>query len=294
MFRRLWNSRSFILKKSFSVTALLYAILGFVRMFVALEGFFDDGTPFLHKLFISVLILLGVWSLCVLGTSIWVLFLKKKKVVQGRNGKSVFVTYGDLFSEKIVRKTDEMRSICFAVNRCFDTIINNQLIATASIHGIAMNRLYKSEAFTPESLNDAIQKAIPSSAKFEMLTSKDKPQGNLKRYEVGTIVDIPISDKLHYFMLGLSPLNKDLQAKTSMPDYCLAIQKMIEYCDAHAQGQPVLIPIIGAFLARTGQSEIDLLEYLIKCFELNRDKINQDIYIVIKESAKNTVSILDL
>ena len=294
MFKRLWNSRKYMLKKSFSWTVSIYAILGFIRMFVALEGFFAVETPIKRKVAVSLLVLLSVWLLCLIGVGVFVLFIKKKKLIDGRNGKAVYVTYGDLFSEKIVRESDMRRNICFAVNRCFDTVVNNQLVASASIHGIALNKLYDTQRFTPDTLNTAIQKAISPSAQFVMLSSSQKPQGNLKRYEVGTSVDIPVSDNLHYFLVGLSAFNQDLQAETTRSDYCLAIEKAIEFCDAHAQGQPVLMPVIGGFLSRTGQSEKDLLSYIIKCFEINKDHINQDIYIVVRESAKNTISIMDL
>ena len=294
MFRRLWNSREFILKKSLSVTVSIYAIFGFVRMFVALEGFFNDNTSFEQKIAVSIAILFVVWLVCLIGVGVHILFKKKRKLIDGRNGKAVYVMYGDLFNERNVHKSVERRNICFAVNRCFDTVVDNRLIASASVHGIALNRCYSSQVFTPITLDAAIQQAIPSSARFKMLSSMEKPQGNLKRYDVGTAVDIPVSDKLHYFMVGLSAFNADLQAETSRAEYCLAIQKTIEFCDAHSQGLPVLMPIIGGFLSRTGQSEEDLLRYIISCLEINKDHINQDIYIVVRESAKNTISIVDL
>lgn len=294
MFKRIWISRKFILKKASSITVSIYAVLGYVRTFVALEGFFEPGTPVLRKVVVSSLILLIVWLVFLIGVGVFVIFKRKKKMIGGRNGKAVYVMYGDLFDEKNVRNSDTRRNICFAVNRCFDTIVNDQLIASASVHGVALNRLYNNNIFTPATLNAVIQKTISPSAGFVMLSSTEKPQGNLKRYEVGTAVDIPVSDKLHYFMVGLSSFNQDLKAETTRAEYCLAIEKAIEFCDAHAQGQPVLMPIIGGFLSRTGQSEKDLLGYIIKCLEINKDHINQDIYIVVRESAKNTISILDL
>lgn len=294
MLKRLWNSRAFILKKASSVMVSIYAILGFVRMFVALEGFFPDATSIECKVIVSVLILLGVWILSAIGVCVFVLFKRKRKLVDGRNGKSVYVLYGDLFDERIVPKSVKRRNICFAVNRCFDTMVDDNLISSATLHGIALKRLYDAGIYTPKTLDDTIRLFISPTAGYEMLTLQQKPQGNLKRYEVGTAVDIPVSDKLHYFMVGVSAFNAELKAETSRSEYCLAIQRTIEFCDSHAQGYPVIMPIIGGFLSRTGQSEQDLLRYIIKCFELNRDRINQDIYIVVREGAKNAVSIVDL
>lgn len=194
---------------------LIYAVLGFVRMFVALEGFFPKETPMGCKVVVSVLILLGVWSLCVIGLSVWVLCRRKKKVVDGRNGKGVYVLYGDLFDERIVPKSVKRRNICFAVNRCFDTVVDDNLISSATLHGIALNRLYDAGIYTPKTLDDAIKLFISPAAGFEMLMPQQKPQGNLKRYEVGTAVDIPVSDKLHYFMVGVSAFNAELKAAGS-------------------------------------------------------------------------------
>ena len=294
MFKRLWNSRKFIVRQSFTVLTLIYAVLGFVRMFVALEGFFPKETPMGYKVVVSILILLGVWSLCVIGVSVWVLRKNKKKVVDGRNGKGVYVLYGDLFDERIVPQSVKRRNICFAANRCFDTVVDDNLISSATLHGIVLNRLYDAGIYTPKTLDDTIQLSISSASGYVMLTPQQKPQGNLKRYEVGTTVDVPVSDKLHYFMVGVSAFNAELKAETSRSEYCLAIQRTIEFCDSHAQGYPVIMPIIGGFLSRTGQSEQDLLRYIIKCLEINRDHINQDIYIVVREGAKNAVSIVDL
>jgi len=294
MLKRLRNSLAYILRKSFLIVTYIYALLGFVRVFVSLDGLFNDYDSFGAKLRISVLILFGVWLLCIIVIGLIVLFTRKRKVVEGTNGKAVYVMYGDLFSEKIVSRSVARRNICFAVNRCFDTVIDDHLIASASVHGVAMSGLYKKGTYTPKSLNKVIQEAISPAARFEMLTKQQKPQGNLKRYEVGTAVDISISDRIHYFMVGLCGLNQDLKAETSREEYCMAIQRLIEFCDIHAQGQPVLLPIIGGFLSRTGQSEKDLLKYIIYCFMINKDRINQDVYIVVRESAKDTVSIVDL
>ena len=158
----------------------------------------------------------------------------------------------------------------------------------------ALKRLYDQGIYTPQSLDQAIQKALPINSHYVKLSSNQKPKGNLKRYDVGTAVDIPVSHELNYFMIGVSSFNVDLKAETSRDEYVLAIQRMIDFYDAHSQGYPILMPIIGGFLSRTGQSEIDLLKFIIRTLKLNEDHINSDIYIVIREGAKNTISLFNL
>ncbi len=293
MLKQLVINRRYILKKSIAATTSIYALLGFISLFADLNSLLGDEMTIGCRVLISALALFVVWGVCLIGACVHVIKTRKRKVVDGQNGKGVYVIYGDLFGESIVPDTPR-RSICFAVNRCFDTIVDDHLVSSASIHGYAMRRLYEEKTFSPESLDAAIQRAIPSSTPAEKLSVRQKPKGNLKRYEVGTAVDVRVSSRDHYFMIGLSSFDSDLKASTSIPDYCLAIQKTIEFCDANAQGYPVLMPIMGGFLSRTGLREKDLLEYIVKCFEFNKKHINADYYIVVRESAKDLISIVDL
>jgi hypothetical protein len=290
-FHRIKPSISFIAKKAFDITVAIYALAGLISTFVSFEGMFKDNYSFWHKLLLSIAILTVIWFFCALLVTCFVIFSRKRKVVEGYNGKAVFITYGDLFSPNVIKESH--RFICFAVNRCFDTIVDEHLISSNTIHGIAFNNLYNSSLFTASSLNEKIQASISASAKYNFVSIIDKPSGNLKRYEVGTCADLEINDKLHYLLLGLSNFNKDLKAQTTRSDYVLAIQKMIEAIDTYSQGFPVLLPIIGSGRSRTDINEDDALRYMIEAFRINKVRINSDIYIVIKESARNRISIFD-
>lgn len=127
-----------------------------------------------------------------------------------------------------------------------------------------------------------------------MLTTAQKPEGNLKRYEVGAYANLPIDANLNYLLLGLTYFDTNLNAQVSKQEYVLCMQKLIEYFDMEAQGYPVLMPIIGTGRARTDLQEREALEYLISAFKINQNKITSDVYIVVYESAKNRVAIADL
>ena len=287
--RRIWLSRKFILITAAKWTAAIYAVAGFLCVFASFEGLFANDATFWDKLFVSAGVLAGTYLLCVVVLIIKVLLQNKKKVIEGHNGKCVYLLYGDLFDPKIVK--GEKRYIGFAVNRCFDTIVDNNLISATSVHGIAFERLYSQNMHTPQSLNEAIQRSIKGTPSYKVVAQSDKPAGNLKRYEVGAYANLPIDDKLNYILLGLTWFNNNLNAKASKQDYVLAIQKMIEAFDLEAQGYPVLIPIVGTGRSRTDLTENEALEYMIEAFKLNQTRITSDIFIVVYESAKNRVSI---
>lgn len=282
----------YIFKKATDWTAVVYAVAGLISLFVSFEGLFESNTAFLYKFLVALSILAGVWLLCAFINTILVGCKNKKLVVEGPNGKNVFVVYGDLFDPQIVN--DQKRYICFAVNRCFDTDVNNRLISSTTIHGIAFKKLYDQNLYTAVTLNTAIQASIHSTVNPIVVNRADKPEGNLSRYEVGAYANLSIEDNLNYLLLGLSWINSNLNAQTSKADYVLAVQKMIAMFDNESQGYPVLMPIIGTGRSRTDLKEREALEYIIEAFRINKNKITSDIYIVIHESAKNRVSIADL
>lgn len=296
MWKRFKLNMKHIFKKSLSRTGTFYAVLGFVAVFVSLDELFSlvGISGFWCKLLASVLVLLLVFSLCFVVSTICVLCRRKIKVLDGQNGKAVYVVYGSLFDKNIVKKTDKRRSICFAVNRCFDTIVDNQLISEKTLHGKAFKELYKDGVYTPETLNDAIQSSIIHSAKSTMLSRNQKPAGNLKRYEVGTGADLAISESLHFFLIGIGRMDANLRNSAENGEYCLAIQKMIEFFDSFSQGFPVLMPIVGAGLTRLGQDSKDLLKYLIQSLAINKSHLHSDIYIVLREEDRERIAIADL
>lgn len=291
-YQRIKLGRSYIYKRASKLTVTVYAVAGLVSLFVSFEGMFPEDAKFGYKLIISLAILLGVWIISAIIHLIIVGCINKKKVVEGPNGKNVYVVYGDLFDPQIVG--GEKRCICFAVNRCFDTLVNDRLISSTTIHGIAFKKLYQQQLFTPDSLNEAIQGSIHASNPPVKINRDDKPEGNLLRFEVGAYCNLIINEKLNYLMLGLSQFDANLNAKTSKADYVLAIQKMIESFDNESQGYPVLMPIIGSGRSRTDIKEMEALKYILEAFHINQNKITSDIFIVIHESAKNRVSIADL
>ena len=71
-------------------------------------------------------------------------------VLDADNGHHVYVEYGDLLAE-----SDKERIIVITANRCFDTIVDNDLISSASIHGMAVQKIC-SDGYVSTELNAAL------------------------------------------------------------------------------------------------------------------------------------------
>lgn len=291
--KRIWINKEYIFKISITIIGSVYAFLGFIGTFVSLDETIPTSLPLWLKIGISACVLLGAWLLCFMLVGIILTNKKRFSVINANSGHKLYLQYGDLFDRNEVTTPDERRNIVIPVNRCFDIIVDNHLISERTIHGMAFKNLYSRNLYTTESLNLAIQNKLINK-RFEIISETDKPEGNRKRYPIGTVVDLPGDNNEHYFLWALSTFDSELKAHTSMQDYTLAVQKLIEACNIESEGFPIVMPIVGTGLSRTKKDQYDVITYLVSAFKLNKSEINSDIHIVILEDIKNEIAIMNV
>lgn len=293
--KRLRINTCAITKLACTYTGVVITVWGFVSLFVSLSDMFPKEFSIYYKILIGCLVLIGVYILSAIIATFNILGSTKMSVITSNTKHHVYVQYGDMYTPEIIEKGYAgKRSIVIPVNRCFDTIINDHLVTLNSQHGKAFQDMYNSYVYTPETLNMKLQQSLADNTSFVELTRKQKPEGNLKRYEPGTTIDINFNDKLTYYLLGLSVFDTNLNAQTATEELIVSIQRLIEFCDHRSQGYPVVLPLIGSGFSRTNIELPDLLSYLVAAFAINRDKIICDFHIVIWEGDKDKVSIRNL
>lgn len=304
MIKRIGINLKYIGKTSIKYVSALYAVLGFVGTFTPLSDIYTglllkilpytnaEEIPDIYLILGSLLVLLVTWLFISFIVTIRALKTTQIDVIEGNSGHKLYIQYGDIFSPDIVCKANERRNIVIPVNRCFDTIVDNNLVSETTLHGILFKRLYDKGKYDEHSLNCAIQSLL-ANVSAEDITVNEKPSGNIRRYPVGTVVDLPMSDQEHYLLWALSTFDCNLKAHTNMQEYALAVQKLIEACNIESEGFPVLIPLVGTGLSRTKKDQKDVLKYLINAFRLNRAEINCDIHIVLRDEIKEVISILE-
>lgn len=293
LFKRIWLERKSILNETGHCVGIVYTIWGFLSVWLSLEGCLPNNWTFWNKLLFAFAVLIVLFVLCFIGCTRHIFKETKREVVTSSSNHKVVVEYGDMYSpDAIETGYNGRRNLVVDVNRCFDTIINNDLVSDQTQHGRVMKQLYEKGLYTTDTLNDAIQQNLrQQKAVYEDLTVANKPQGNTYRYECGTVAEIQGDDNIVYFLLGISKFDSQLSASTSKAEYCIAIQRLIEFCDARSQGYPVVLPILGSGLSRTNISQNEILSYLVDAFKINKDKISCDFYIVVWEGDKDKISI---
>lgn len=292
---KLLSNIKYLLFSACKWTTAVFAFIGLLGTFCSFDSIFE-GWKWYSKLAVSAGILLGIWCICLVINA--VIFYRKKwiEVFEAGNNNHVYVQYGDVFSPNEVEEPDKRRNIIIPVNRCFDVIVDDDIISSKTLHGIALKRFYEGGAYSIETLNTTISNDIKQRQELQptQIDRSQKRAGNLERYPIGTIAEISVSEQEHYFLLALSTFNRDFKAETSNEDYVIATMKLIEYCNARSQGYPVVMPLIGAGLSRTAKDEREILRYLVGLLRLNKQQITCDIHIVVRASGKKSIAITDL
>lgn len=253
----------------------IFSLLGFVSVFINIEGCFSN---WLDATLCILLVLIAV----VIISCIFTLAIREKVIFVNKNQKTLSVGYGDLFTEKAKIKV-------IAVNRCFDTIVND-LISPKSLHGKLIQDHLSN--MSVEELNGKITESLRrQGCKGEEILYKSK--GNKIRYPVGTIAELNYGNTC-YYLLALTEMDVNLNTYCTLEDYCLAISKLMYYYDKNGQGYEMVLPIMGSGFTRLDRSEKQLLELISSLIKIHYTQMRGNIKIVIYKDLRNVISIANL
>ena len=179
--RRIILNRKYIAKLATRWTTGIFGFLGLIGTFTSLSDLLDAFLSIQCRIGISIGILVGVWIISFLLCAVYTYRRRRIEVAELNSGHHIYVQYGDVFSKTEVLKPQERLNIVIPVNRCFDTLVDNDLISASTLHGIAMNRLYCENGFDPNTLGDAIINNLNlQEVSYDDLSINDKRKGNLR------------------------------------------------------------------------------------------------------------------
>lgn len=293
--KRIYANRSFCLNFAMKWTGALFTLWGIITLFVPSDELIDSSLPWGIRLLIAVLVVATVFVVVYIIGVVLAFRTNQIELLSVGNNHHVYVQYGDALSPEVVGNgvQSQKRNILVSVNRCFDTIVDDDLISSQSLHGQVMKNLYTNGEYTEDTLNEQIQRKLANQP-FMSVSQNDKPRGNLKRYNEGTVAEIESSSGCTYFFLGLPSFDQMLHPYISDVEYGVALVKALQYCLKRNQGYPVVFPLIGGGRSQTRKEEKDILEFIVKLIQMNKLAVNCDIHIVVRESAKDSISILKL
>ena len=178
---------------------------------------------------------------------------------------------------------NEKKNIVYAGNRCFDTIVDDDLIGSKKIYGIALKRIYEQGNRDPDEVSNEIQNNLSLHGyKYTDLKQKEKRSGNLRRYDVGSVAEINGLNNEQYFILGLTYFDNELRTHVEKVNYIKAIASLVRYISERSQEFSTYMPVIGTGGADVG-SVNDLVVYIVKTIGLFKNEIDCDIHIVVSD-----------
>ena len=284
----------YIAKQAFRFLTDFITLCGFVATLTPIDGLLYGSQPLCIRFTISILIFLSIYTAIFIVVAICVEKRKQFMLFKTNKGYKVYLQFGDIFAGDFVSNQNERQNILIPVNRCFDTKVDDRLISNKSLHGMIIKKLTTSGKYTESELNSIIKNQLNSKeCDVIRIEKKDKPEGNLNRYPIGTTVEISDGNKV-YYLFALTEFDKNLNASINNLDYMTAINEVTNLCKTKSQGYPFILPLIGNGLSMVDKSPAELLSYIVQSLRFNSEKIRCDIYIVVLGGLKSELPIYNI
>ena len=276
--RKIFEHVRINIKSISGVMAKMWGILFPLYWGVIFSGYFSSiFVTVANSILVIIILILLTFAI----STIYVLNVNHRVVFRSITNKSLEVEFGDIFSSNAEIKV-------IPVNCCFDTVVDDKLIARNSLHGMLIANHLKHIDY--ELLCNKITLGL-SDIKGNVCS--DKTNGKSIRYPTGTIVEIDDGNVI-YYLLALTKLDSKNKAYCSEIYYYNAIIHLMNYYDQHGQGKTMAIPNLGAGFSRINQPEQILLEALISAIRMLQSRMRGDIKIIVHDAKRDIISITDL
>ncbi len=258
------------------VRSLLIAIGSLSGFVTILWAFFSSSlSPLANKCPWSLLFLLLTLAV------IYALYANrcKNKIELNLSDKvKAKIFFGDLFESKEI--------IVIPVNQYFDTIVDEKIISSNTIHGKFIQKFFGGNE---AELKKQIKKELTKYAPLE--TNSERQHGNKKKYPLGTVCEVKNGNKVFY-LLALTRFNTSHRAEVKNSEYLRVLCDLFSYVEQNSQGKNVSIPLIGAGHSGVILSKQKLLEFLIFSIVLKDDlTLINGVNIVLHESIKKDIDL---
>lgn len=231
---------------------------------------------------------------CIIVSLIWGLHSSKEVTILSEDKVKITVKYDDLMKIAFPKKPQPERIVVIAVNCCFDTIVNDDIIHKGSVHGQFLRRFAATDK-KRNMLDAEIEKSLNEfDYDYIELSPEEKRKGKRKRYPYGSIARIKGKNGVTFFLLALTQFDVNCNAHCDKHQYFDSMLKLFEYYDKHGQGKELYLYPMGTAMSRTGLSRKEALESIILLTKISKHYLKGKTTIVVDNICKNEISITDL
>lgn len=200
------------------------------------------------------------------------------------NNTKVIIKEGNIF-ELLDKKPEERKGeiSVIAVNDCYDTIVDNRIIAAKSLHGQYINRLIEDDKL--EELNKVIETDEILNKPDNRVELQGRTKGKTVQYPIGSVVEFE-----SYVLAAFTKFDKNNKAYLSAEEYVRFWMCFWENIDEIYAGRTINIPLIGAGITRfrngkpTKQELLEVMLWSLKISGFHNTYGDKKINILIYTS----------
>lgn len=258
------------------------SILGsFGAIFLSLEAYevLTDGNiqmPFLGFLAVGVLPGLGFFFLD--GLLLNGFLRREVQIPNPNNETTIIVKFGDLFAETGWK--------AIGVNDFFDSIVDEDLVSSRSLHGFVLC------TYWTENRRDW-EKQISGSLRRSSGQKESRSKGNRTRYPIGTTARACTeTEKFLFVALGRTDAQSNVTTANAEMLIC-AVRGMVSEARAACSMEPLVIPLMGSGMSRVGVKSSVLVDLIITAVleESRHGRVTGEILIVLPEDKSNEINL---
>lgn len=289
MLTRIKINLKFILSKFTIIASSVFGLVSVLQLFIDWSIFgIEDYIRF------KIIILASLVIICFIAALIWGLLSSKEKTILSEDDVKIVVRYDDLIKIAFPQKSQSERIVVIAVNCCYDTIVNDNIIYAGSVHGQFLKRFVTSDE-ERYILDSEIDKSLKEfDYKYEAISVNKKREGKRKRYPLGSVARIKGQNGVTFFLLALTQFDVNCNAHCDKHQYFDCMLKLFEYYDKHGQGKELYLYPMGTAMSRTGMTQEEALQSIVLLTRISKNYLKTKTTIVVDEKRKNKLSITNL
>lgn len=290
MLNRIRINFKYIVSKFTLIASMVFGTMSIIQIFIDWDIIGIKS----NDLNCKIRILFVILGICIIISVIWGVLLSNKKTIYSVDDVEIIVKYGDLMQSAFPHKQKGERIVVIAVNCCFDTIVDQNIIRKDTVHGqFLMN--YANTDDKRKLLNDQIEKSLEEfDVPYKNLDKSQKKYGKLKRYPLGSVARINGENGVVFFLLALTEFDINCVAHCNKHQYVDCLLKLFEYYDEHGQGKDLYLYPMGTSMARTGLTKEEALESVTVLTKISKEHLKSKTTIIVDKKCKNEISISNL
>lgn len=289
MLMRIKNNTKHIFTCFTAITSFAFGMLTVAQIFLGWDSFGIKNDDIECKISIFCIII----AVCAAIAFIVSIFFSNRKTIYSKDEIRIIVKYDNLLKIAFPKKPKKEKIVVIAVNRCFDTVISQDLIKAESVHGQFLQKFVKNDR-ERKNLDDRIETSLDTFGyQYDHLDSSEKRYGKLHRYPLGSVARINGENGVTFFLLALTTFDINCNAHCTKREYIECMLKLFEYYDKHGQGHDLYLYPMGTNMARTGLSKRDALETIVTLTKISKEYLKSKTTIIVDRRYKNDVTIMN-